>query len=101
MVESNPRLKTVPVAGWKPVTQQQRSITVKRPMKPEKKCPSCGSTRLEPGTIQTAGRVNFRPENTKFFTLGTGDVPIEANICMECGAMLLVGDLTKATKLVG
>ncbi len=70
-------------------------------MKTEKKCPSCGSTRLEAGTIQTAGRVNFRPENTKFFTLGTGDVPIEANICMECGVMLLVGDLTKATKLVG
>ena len=70
-------------------------------MKPEQKCPSCGSTRLEPGTIQTAGRVNFRPENTKFFTLGTGDVPIEASICMECGVMLLIGDLTKANKLVG
>jgi hypothetical protein len=47
-------------------------------MNPEKKCPSCGSTRLEPGTLQTAGRVNFRPENTKFFTLGTGDVSVEA-----------------------
>jgi len=70
-------------------------------MNPEKKCASCGSTRLEPGTLRTTGHVNFRPENTKFFTLGTGDVSIQANICMDCGVMLLIGDLTKATKLVG
>jgi hypothetical protein len=77
------------------------SMTTKKPMNPEKKCISCGSTRLEPGTLQTAGRVNFRPENTKFFTLGTGDVSIQASICMACGLMMLVGDLTKANKLVG
>ena len=90
-----------PVVEQKQLTQQKRSIPIQQPMKSEKKCPSCGSTRLEAGTIQTAGRVNFRPENTKFFTLGTGDVPIEAKICMECGVMLLIGDLTKANKLVG
>jgi predicted nucleic-acid-binding Zn-ribbon protein len=70
-------------------------------MNPEKKCPSCGSTKLEPGTLRTTGVVHFRPENTKFFTLGTGDVSIQSNICMDCGVLQLIGDLTKATKLVG
>jgi hypothetical protein len=70
-------------------------------MKPQKKCSSCGSTRLEAGTLQTTGRVHFRPKNTKFLTLGTGDVPIQAHLCMECGVMLLIGNLTKASKLLG
>jgi ribosomal protein S27AE len=70
-------------------------------MNPKKKCPNCGSTQLEAGTLQTTGRVHFRPKNAKFLTLGTGDVPIKANLCMECGVMMLVGDLTKAIKLVG
>jgi predicted nucleic-acid-binding Zn-ribbon protein len=70
-------------------------------MSNERKCPSCGSTNLEPGNIQSTGRIYFRPENTKFLTLGTGDVPITANICTDCGHLMLVGELRKANKLFG
>jgi glucose/arabinose dehydrogenase len=70
-------------------------------MTTERKCPSCASTKLEPGAIHSTGRIYFRPENTKFLTLGTSDVPLTANLCMDCGNVMLVGDLHKANKLVG
>jgi predicted nucleic-acid-binding Zn-ribbon protein len=69
-------------------------------MNTERKCPACESINLEPGTIQSTGRIYFRPENTKFLSLGTSDVPLTANLCMECGNVMLVGDLHKASKLV-
>ena len=69
-------------------------------MTTERQCPSCGSDRLEPGTIQGAGRVYFKPENAKFLSLQTSDVTMTANICLECGVIVLVGDLGKAKKLV-
>lgn len=69
-------------------------------MTAERKCPSCDSTDLQPGNIQSTGKVYFRPENTSFLTLGTNDVALSANICMNCGYVMLVGDLRKATKLL-
>ena len=69
-------------------------------MNPERRCPSCESTELEPGRIQSTGKVYFRPENTKFLTFGTNDVELSANICMNCGNVMLVGDLRKATKVL-
>ena len=69
-------------------------------MNSERKCPSCSSTNLEPGSVQSTGRVHFRPENTKFFTLGTNEVAVAANVCMECGNVMLVADLRKAAKLL-
>ena len=63
-------------------------------------CPLCNSNNIEPGAIQSTGRIYFRPENTKFFTLSTNDVPVNANMCMECGHIMLVGDLHKANKLL-
>lgn len=69
-------------------------------MNTERKCPSCGSTELEPGNVQSTGKIYFRPENTKFFILGTNDVALSANLCMNCGHVMLVGDLHKATKIL-
>ena len=69
-------------------------------MKNDRKCPSCGSTCLEPGAIQSTGKVYFRPENTSFFTLNTADVPIEASLCMDCGYVMMIGDLRKANKIL-
>ncbi len=69
-------------------------------MNAERKCPSCGSTELEPGNVQSTGKIYFRPENTKFLTLGTNDIMLSANICMACGYVMLIGDLRKATKIL-
>jgi len=69
-------------------------------MNTERKCPSCGSTELEPGNVQSTGKVYFRPENAKFLTLGTSNVELSANLCMACGHVMLVGDLRKATKIL-
>lgn len=69
-------------------------------MNTERRCPGCGSTELEPGTIQSSGKVYFRPENTKFLTFGTNDVELSANLCMNCGHVMLVGDLRKANRLL-
>lgn len=66
-----------------------------------KKCFRCGSVRLEPGAIQSTGRIYFRPANSSFWTLRTADVPVEANICLECGTVELVGDVKKAESLIG
>jgi hypothetical protein len=63
-------------------------------------CPCCGSCELEPGAIQSTGRLTFRPDNAKFFSLKTADVPVKANICTECGHIMLIGNVQKANELV-
>lgn len=66
----------------------------------EYKCHRCGSTRLEPGALSPVS-VTFRPANTKFLTLRTNDVPVKANMCLDCGMLQLVGDVKKAQALAG
>lgn len=70
-------------------------------MSTDRRCPVCESTKLEPGSIQSTGRIYFRPENTKFLSMGTNDVPLVANFCMDCGNVMLIGDMRKADKLLG
>lgn len=67
----------------------------------EKKCLRCGGTNLEPGIVQSTGRVYFRPENTKLLTFQTSDVPVRVNICIDCGTLDFVGDVHKAQSLTG
>lgn len=66
-----------------------------------KKCLRCGTPHLEPGAIQSTGRLYFRPANSRFWTFKTADVPVQANLCLECGALELVGDMKKAEALIG
>ena len=40
-------------------------------------------------------------ENAKFFTLQSGDVSVKANICVDCGAIELIGDVRKVQALIG
>ncbi len=69
------------------------------PARPTARCRRCGGQRLEPGSMQSTGKLYFRPANTKFLTLKTADVPIRANICLDCGAVELLGDVSKARAL--
>ncbi len=64
------------------------------------KCLRCGSTNLEPGTIQSSGRVGFRPKRAKFISSKVADVSIQANICINCGHMEFIGDAEKTKLLV-
>ncbi len=66
----------------------------------KRKCPSCGSENLEPGTIQSTGRVNFRPNNAAFLTFKSADIDVQGSICTDCGYILLVGDGDKVKELV-
>ena len=65
----------------------------------EQKCLHCGSGRLEPGSIQSTGAIYFRPDNAKFMTLKTADIRVTANICLDCGAVVLLGDPAKVEAL--
>jgi predicted nucleic-acid-binding Zn-ribbon protein len=70
-------------------------------MATEKKCLRCGGASLEPGAIRSTGHIYFRPENAKFFTFQFADVPVRANMCVDCGTIELVGDVRKAQSLTG
>ena len=65
-----------------------------------KKCLRCGGTDLEPGWVQSSGKIYFRPDNTKFMTLRTADVEVNGNFCLDCGTVELVGDTEKCRKLI-
>ena len=69
-------------------------------MNEEKKCLRCGGTNLEPGSIQSTGKVWFRPQKAKFLSTKVADVWIKANICIDCGHMEFVGDAKKTKLLV-
>ena len=64
-----------------------------------KTCFHCGSSRLEAGRVQSTGLLNFRPANPRIITARTADIQVFANMCLDCGAIDLEGDLKKARKL--
>jgi len=68
-------------------------------MNPENKCLRCGNIDLQPGRLQSTGKIWFSPDNAKFFTMQTGDVALHANICMACGTVHLIGDVKKTKSL--
>ncbi len=63
------------------------------------KCYRCGGERLEPGQMQSTGKIYFRPENAKFLTMKSANIPVNANICLDCGAIELVAEVEKAQML--
>ncbi len=42
----------------------------------------------------------FRPQDSKFFTLQTGDVMTKAMMCRECGVIEFIGDTAKLKRLL-
>jgi len=69
-------------------------------MNEEKKCLRCGGTNFEPGSIQSSGRICFRPKKANFLSTKTADVCVEANICIDCGHIECIGDAKKTKLLV-
>jgi hypothetical protein len=44
-------------------------------------------------------RTSFRPQESKFLTLQTGDVMTKATMCRKCGAVEIIGDVNKLKRL--
>jgi len=66
----------------------------------KKKCQRCGSEKLQPGAIQSTGKIYFRPADTKFVTYKTADIEVTANICIDCGNIELVADTQRVSSLI-
>jgi len=62
-------------------------------------CPNCSGTNIELGHLSSTGKVYFRPEHTKFLKLKTANVDVAANICMDCGNIVLTADTEKIKAL--
>ena len=62
-------------------------------------CSRCGGEMLATGAFYSAVRTSFRPQESKFLTLETGDVMTKATMCRACGLVEIVGDVSKLRRL--
>ena len=53
------------------------------------------------GSLYSPVRSSFRPQDSKFMTLQTGDVMTKATMCRQCGLIELTGDVSKLRRLTG
>jgi hypothetical protein len=64
------------------------------------RCGRCGSDLVAGGALYSPVRMSFRPSDSKFMTLQTGDVMTKAMMCRTCGVIEIVGDVTKLKRLI-
>jgi hypothetical protein len=62
-------------------------------------CGRCGGEMTGSGALYSAVRLSFRPSETKFMTLQTGDVMTKAVMCRDCGLIEIIGDVDKLRHL--
>jgi ribosomal protein S27AE len=62
-------------------------------------CSRCGGDVFAPGALISAVRTSFRPQDSKFLTLETGDVMTKATMCRGCGLIEIIGDVAKLKRL--
>ncbi len=62
-------------------------------------CYRCGGEMLSMGALFSGIRTSFRPQESKFLTLETGDVMTKATMCRACGIIEIVGDVNKLKRL--
>jgi hypothetical protein len=67
-------------------------------MEAARKC-RCGGDMISAGALYSAVRLTFRPQESKFMTLQTGDVMTKAVMCRECGLIEILGDVNKLRRL--
>jgi hypothetical protein len=70
-------------------------------MEPTRICGRCGGEMTAAGALYSAVRVSFRPQDSRFMTLETGDVMTKAVMCRDCGLIEIVGDVNKLRRLTG
>ena len=64
-------------------------------------CYRCGSeTTAAPGALFSGIRTSFRPQESKFLTMETGDVMTKATMCRGCGVIEIFGDVNKLRRLI-
>ena len=63
-------------------------------------CGRCGGVLVAGGALYSAVRMSFRPSDSKFLTLQTGDVMTKAMMCRDCGVIEIVGDVAKLSRLI-
>ena len=68
-------------------------------MSEEKTCLRCGGSNLKSGAFQSTGKVYFRPDDYKLVALFKTGVPVDAEVCFECGHLELVVNADKANSL--
>jgi len=62
-------------------------------------CYRCGGETQSMGALFSGIRTSFRPQESKFLTLETGDVMTKATMCRNCGVVEIVGDVNKLKRL--
>lgn len=70
-------------------------------MEPTRMCGRCGGEMNAAGALYSAVRLSFRPQDSKFMTLETGDIMTKAVMCRDCGLVEIVGDVNKLRRLTG
>ena len=63
------------------------------------RCASCGHGVLVPGRIQGTGRLYFKPDKTKFWSLEESMIQTRAHVCAACGFMQIHADTAKLQRL--
>jgi hypothetical protein len=64
------------------------------------RCARCGGDLVAGGALYSPVRMSFRPSDSKFLTLQTGDVMTKAMMCRQCGVIEIVGDVNKLRRLI-
>jgi hypothetical protein len=62
-------------------------------------CYRCDGEMMALGALYSAVRTSFRPQESKFLTLETGDVMTKATMCRNCGTVEIIGDVNKLRRL--
>lgn len=63
-------------------------------------CLWCESTKLAEGRLSSTGRVYFKADKARFWTLSENMVEVRARVCVDCGYIDLYADPAKLKKLV-
>ena len=69
-------------------------------MKIPESCPRCGGKHLERGRLNAQVGITFRPAKLKFLVLSTGRVPVQADMCMDCGAIALTAEPAEVESII-
>lgn len=64
-------------------------------------CARCGGEFIAGGAVYSPVRLTFRPSDSKFLTMQTGDVMTKALMCRDCGVVEIIGDVAKLKRLLG